>query len=158
MYQRSADLGLGVPFNIASYALLTCLLAHVTGLKRGDFVHVIGDAHVYNNHVEALREQLTREPLLFPQLKISDSVRAAPGPSLAPQPCPTRPVMFPAPALSSPIHRTLSGRRPPPLLSHRIHPPGSRRLQVTCLEDCTFADLELVGYQSHGKIKMEMAV
>ena len=76
MYQRSADLGLGVPFNIASYALLTCLLAHVTGLKRGDFVHVIGDAHVYNNHIDALREQLTREPLLFPQLKISDSVKA----------------------------------------------------------------------------------
>jgi thymidylate synthase len=80
MYQRSADLGLGVPFNIASYALLTCLLAHVTGLKRGDFVHVIGDAHVYKNHMGALREQLTREPLLFPQLKIADSVRTGPPP------------------------------------------------------------------------------
>merc|ERR1711935_397344 len=70
MYQRSADLGLGVPFNIASYALLTCLLAHTCGLKRGDFVHCIGDAHVYLNHVDALREQLKREPRPFPTLKI----------------------------------------------------------------------------------------
>merc|ERR1711935_883421 len=70
MYQRSADLGLGVPFNIASYALLTCLLAHVCGLKRGDFVHCIGDAHVYLNHVDALREQLKREPRPFADLKI----------------------------------------------------------------------------------------
>ena len=76
MYQRSADLGLGVPFNIASYALLTCLLAHVCGLKRGDFVHVLGDAHVYNNHVDALREQLTRAPRLFPTLHIADHVKS----------------------------------------------------------------------------------
>ena len=76
MYQRSADLGLGVPFNIASYALLTCLLAHVCGLKRGDFVHCIGDAHVYLNHVDALREQLQREPRPFPTLSISDDVTA----------------------------------------------------------------------------------
>ena len=76
MYQRSADLGLGVPFNIASYALLTCLLAHVCGLKRGDFVHCIGDAHVYLNHVDALREQLQREPKPFPTLSISDEVTA----------------------------------------------------------------------------------
>jgi len=102
MYQRSADLGLGVPFNIASYALLTCLLAHVTGLKRGDFVHVIGDAHVYNNHIDALEQQLLREPKLFPQLHISDKVKN--------------------------------------------------------IEDCTFADLEITGYNPHGKIKMEMAV
>jgi len=102
MYQRSADLGLGVPFNIASYALLTCLLAHVTGLKRGDFVHVIGDAHVYNNHVEALKEQLTRQPRPFPTLQISDRVKN--------------------------------------------------------IEDCTFADLEITGYQPHKAIKMEMAV
>ena len=70
MYQRSADMGLGVPFNIASYALLTHLVAHVTGLKPGEFVHTIGDAHVYLNHVEALEEQLQRTPREFPQLRI----------------------------------------------------------------------------------------
>jgi dihydrofolate reductase / thymidylate synthase len=72
MYQRSCDVGLGVPFNIASYALLTRMLARVTGLAAGAFVHVLGDAHVYNNHVEALREQARRKPRPFPQLDISD--------------------------------------------------------------------------------------
>jgi len=74
MYQRSADLGLGVPFNIASYALLTCIFAHLTGLKRGDFIHTIGDAHVYLNHVDALKQQLQREPRPFPTLDIADTV------------------------------------------------------------------------------------
>ena len=87
MYQRSADLGLGVPFNIASYALLTCLLAHTCGLKRGDFVHCIGDAHVYLNHVDALREQLTREPRPFPTLTISPEV-TDPIPNPNPNPSP----------------------------------------------------------------------
>lgn len=54
MYQRSCDMGLGVPFNIASYALLTCMIAQVCGLKRGEYIHVLGDYHVYKNHVEAL--------------------------------------------------------------------------------------------------------
>jgi len=70
MYQRSADMGLGVPFNIASYALLTHMIAHVCNMKAGDFVHTIGDAHVYLNHVDALKEQLTRSPRAFPKLKI----------------------------------------------------------------------------------------
>jgi len=83
MYQRSADLGLGVPFNIASYALLTCLFAHLTGLKRGDFIHTIGDAHVYLNHVDALKEQLTREPRPFPTLDIADSVKSVEGATFA---------------------------------------------------------------------------
>jgi dihydrofolate reductase/thymidylate synthase len=74
MYQRSADMGLGVPFNIASYALLTRLLAQVAGLRAGEFVHVIGDAHVYMNHVEPLKEQLTRTPRPFPTLNIDASV------------------------------------------------------------------------------------
>jgi dihydrofolate reductase / thymidylate synthase len=71
MYQRSADMGLGVPFNIASYALLTHMIAHVTNRKAGDFVHTIGDAHVYLNHVNALQEQITRKPLPFPKIKIN---------------------------------------------------------------------------------------
>lgn len=74
MYQRSADMGLGVPFNIASYSLLTAMVAQVCGLKPGDFVHTIGDAHVYVNHVEALKEQLKRVPRPFPQIKINPDV------------------------------------------------------------------------------------
>jgi len=74
LYQRSADMGLGVPFNIASYALLTIMLAHVTGLRPGDFVHTLGDAHVYSNHVEALRQQLEREARPFPTISIKRKV------------------------------------------------------------------------------------
>eukprot|EP00281_Chroomonas_sp_CCMP1168_P021164 CAMPEP_0206237660 /NCGR_PEP_ID=MMETSP0047_2-20121206/14386_1 /ASSEMBLY_ACC=CAM_ASM_000192 /TAXON_ID=195065 /ORGANISM="Chroomonas mesostigmatica_cf, Strain CCMP1168" /LENGTH=488 /DNA_ID=CAMNT_0053662115 /DNA_START=84 /DNA_END=1550 /DNA_ORIENTATION=- len=75
MYQRSCDMGLGVPFNIASYSLLTCLIAHVCNLKPGDFVHVLGDAHVYSNHVEALKVQLERVPREFPTISINPEVR-----------------------------------------------------------------------------------
>ncbi|KAF5448848.1 hypothetical protein F2P56_029345 [Juglans regia] len=71
MYQRSADLGLSVPFNIASYALLTCIIAHVCDLKPGDFTHVIGDAHVYRTHVRPLQEQLQKFPKPFPILRIN---------------------------------------------------------------------------------------
>lgn len=71
MYQRSCDMGLGVPFNIASYALLTRLIAQVTDLKAGEFIHVLGDAHVYKNHIEPLGIQLGREPKPFPVLKIN---------------------------------------------------------------------------------------
>lgn len=74
MYQRSADMGLGVPFNIASYALLTRIIAHITDLKPGDFVHTLGDAHVYLNHVEPLKEQLLRRPKPFPTLKFARKV------------------------------------------------------------------------------------
>jgi thymidylate synthase len=71
LYQRSCDMGLGVPFNIASYALLTHMIAHVCDLDPGEFVHVLGDAHVYRDHVEALKVQLEREPREFPELRIA---------------------------------------------------------------------------------------
>jgi len=102
LYQRSADMGLGVPFNIASYALLTIMIAHVTGLTPGDFVHTLGDAHVYSNHVEALKVQLEREPKEFPKIVI--------------------------------------------------------KRKVEKIEDFNIDDFEVVGYQSHPKIVMDMAV
>eukprot|EP00057_Strongylocentrotus_purpuratus_P027400 XP_011681874.1 PREDICTED: thymidylate synthase [Strongylocentrotus purpuratus] len=74
LYQRSGDMGLGVPFNIASYSLLTYMIAHVTGLKPGDFVHTLGDAHVYLNHIEPLKDQLKRVPRQFPKLNIKRKV------------------------------------------------------------------------------------
>jgi thymidylate synthase len=74
LYQRSADIFLGVPFNIASYALLTLMLAQVCGYRPGDFVHTLGDAHLYTNHLEQARLQLTRAPHALPQLRINPDV------------------------------------------------------------------------------------
>lgn len=102
MYQRSADLGLGVPFNIASYALLTHMIAHVCGLKVGDLVHTIGDAHVYVNHIEALNAQLLRRPFGAPTLRI--------------------------------------------------------KTEIKDIDKFTFDDFEMVKYECHPNIKMEMAV
>ncbi len=102
MYQRSCDLGLGAPFNIASYSLLTAMIAHVCNLQPGDFIHFMGDTHVYKNHIEPLKEQLLRKPRLFPKL--------------------------------------------------RINP------EKNSIDDFVFEDFQLIGYDPHPKIKMEMSV
>jgi thymidylate synthase len=103
LYQRSGDMGLGVPFNIASYSLLTIIVAHLTGLRPGELVHFLGDCHVYLNHVDALREQVARAPRPFPKLY--------------------------------------------------VRPAGAR----AAVEDFEADDFELVGYDPHPPIKMEMS-
>lgn len=102
LYQRSCDMFLGVPFNIASYALLTMMLAQVCNLEPGEFVHTLGDTHIYHNHFEQVRTQLTRKPLKLPEVKIN------------------------------------------PLLKN--------------INDFKFEDIELIGYESYGALKAQVAV
>jgi thymidylate synthase len=79
LYQRSADIFLGLPFNIASYSLLTLMVAQVSGLQPGDFVITLGDAHLYSNHFEQAREQLKRDPYPMPQMRLNPGVKALGG-------------------------------------------------------------------------------
>lgn len=79
MYQRSCDIFLGVPFNIASYVLLTRMMAQVAGLKPGEFIHTLGDAHIYQNHIDQVRLQLSREPLPLPQMQINPEIKEIDG-------------------------------------------------------------------------------
>jgi thymidylate synthase len=108
LYQRSADAFLGVPFNISSYALLTHMVAHVCGLEPGEFVYTLGDYHIYQNHLEQVRELLNREPLPLPRLE--------------------------------------------------IHDEENRLRGLRGLLEMSYENLELVGYQSHGKIAAPVAV
>jgi len=130
LYQRSCDVGLGVPFNIASYSLLTCIIAHVIGIKPGTFIHDMGDTHIYNNHVEALQEQIKRTPRPFPKLIIKknsneDEIKH-----------------------HNKMQKTSNNKL-------KINKSVDQILKE--IEEFTFEDIEIIDYNPHGKIFMKMS-
>jgi len=129
LYQRSCDVGLGVPFNIASYSLLTCLIAHVIGIKPGTFIHDMGDTHIYNNHVDALQEQIKRNPRPFPKLIIKKKSSNEEEPHIKKQ------------KISNNVIKTK--KTVDQILKE--------------LEEFTFDDIEIIDYNPHGKIYMKMS-
>jgi len=142
--QRSCDVGLGVPFNIASYSLLTVMIAHVCGLKPAEFVHVMGDTHIYSNHVEALKIQIEREPKPFPKLRCCSTPEPlAATPRAAMSMCAFRPQLPHCPP-------------PPPLINSGAHCRINR--SVPDIDSFKLEDFALEGYTCHPKIAMDMAV
>lgn len=156
MYQRSADIGLGVPFNICSASLLTIMLAHITGLRPGEFCHMMGDAHIYLNHLEALAEQTKREPRPFPTLRIKvpctvsskssnqSDISASAKPSTSSSTSSTSAVNTGVDVDADASATTWSKYDEP------------QRLQN--LEDFRFEHLEISNYNPHPPISMKMAV
>ena len=130
LYQRSCDMGLGIPFNIASYSLLTILIAHVTNCEPWELIHVMGDAHVYTTHIDALKEQVKRVPKPFPTLTISPGKEFSDGSKCQED----------LNSMNLESRETLLCR------------------MLTWLETLEFKDFILTGYMPHGKLDMVMAV
>lgn len=156
MYQRSADLGLGVPFNIASYSLLTHLIAYVTNRKPGEFVYTIGDAHIYLNHIDALQEQLQRTPRPFPKLNIRPPItRREQQQNVA--------VTFMDSSDTSDtgtsgryadVTNTKNNNDTTTTTEAKVTPESA----ILDIDSFVMDDFELIGYNPYGPIKMKMAV
>ena len=151
LYQRSADIFLGLPFNIASYALLTAMIAQLTGLVPGELILTLGDAHLYDNHLEQVREQLARTPRSAPQLRLSDEICAT-------FLCPSQSGDHPPPI---PAQQHLPGITPPkrsPFLHNELQQtlplPGLRLPDADRWRD----HIELCGYKPHPHIPAPVAV
>lgn len=131
LYQRSCDVGLGVPFNIASYSLLTCIIAHVIGIKPGTFIHDMGDTHIYNNHIEALQEQLKRTPRPFPKLVIKKK--------------------------NSNEDEVEHPNKMQKKSDNKLKTNKTVDQIIKEIEEFTFDDIEIVDYNPYGKIYMKMS-
>lgn len=145
LYQRSCDMGLGVPFNIASYALLTKMLAHVCGYHAGDLVHCLGDAHIYVNHIDQLKQQIMRVPKKFPKLQIN---KGTPGDA--------RVYMSHLDQLKNQVEKVPEKFKMKDIVNYNEEVVVSYAIKT--LELFQFQDLELVGYESHEHLKMKMSV